>query len=138
MTLIQSAPEKLRLLEKIVQDHCNHTDYTLQCYVSGDDKQSVIDFESLRQSNHSFEASFKSFVKKFGYHLEGNSVAVTDDELNAFTKAYNIQKLDAKRSIESLTMLGADRKYINVVENKIVSNKKFLSDFIQFALSWGS
>lgn len=131
--------EKLSYLSSVVKHHCKKTHFTLAHYVlnasrENKSKQYVKDFDKLSLVNEEFEFNYDSFVKKYGYQLEGRTggiAVVTPAELLAFTKAYELQKEELKKEIVILTGLGASKKIIEKVENDLVIWATFHKEFYE-------
>lgn len=129
------AYEKLSFLSLIVREHCKKTHFTLVHYVlSGKSKKDLAEFKKLSLVNDQFELHYKSLVTKYGYQLEGRTegvAIVTPDELLAFTKAYELQKVELKKEIEMLTLLGAAKELIKPVESDLLVWATFHKEFYE-------
>jgi len=131
--------EKLSFLSSVVQAHCKKTHFTLVHYVleysrDNKSKKQLEDFKKLSLVNNDFEFNYSSFVKKYGYQLEGRTggvAIVTPDELLAFTKAYELQKDELKKEIAVLTGIGASKQVIEQVENDLVVWATFHKEFYE-------
>lgn len=128
--------KKMQYLELVVRDHCKSVHISLVCYVMSPkkDKKSMIDFHNLSAVNDALELNVKSIFRKYIRNLEGitgRDVVVTNDELNAFTKAYYLQKELLKKEIETLQFLGASNEVVSRIEVDIDDWAKFYRDFIE-------
>jgi len=133
--------KKMQFLELVVRDHCKSMHISLVCYVMNPkrDKKSMVDFHNLSALNDGFEQSLKSIFRKYGRNLEGRTgvdVVVTDDELNAFTKAYHLQKDLLKKEFENLQLMGVSNEVLARLEVDIDDWAKFYRDFIEEAKSF--
>lgn len=128
--------KKMQYLELVVRDHCKSVHISLVCYVMSPkkDKKSMIDFHNLSAVNDALELNVKSIFRKYIRNLEGitgRDVVVTNDELNAFTQAYYLQKELLKKEIETLQFLGASNEVVSRIEVDIDDWAKFYRDFIE-------
>jgi acyl-homoserine lactone acylase PvdQ len=128
--------KKMQFLELVVRDHCKSMHISLVCYVMNPnkDKKSMAEFHKLSALNDGFEHSLKTIFRKYFRNLEGKTgvdVVVSNEELNAFTKAYNLQKDLMKKEFENLTLLGASEDALDRLEVDIADFAAFYRDFIE-------
>lgn len=133
--------EKLNYLTNLVKDECKKIHVSLCVYVQPlkKIKDGVSEFERLIEVNNAFEQNVCMISFKYGRHLEGQTgptVEITDDEMNAFTRAYHLQKEALKHEIETLKQLGADDA-IKFVDADLIVWLSFLKEFQPLMLTFG-
>lgn len=131
--------KKMQFLELVVRDHCKSIHISLVCYVMNPkrDKKSMAEFYNLSGINDTFEKNVKSIFRKYFLNLEGRTdVVVTNDEFNAFTQAYHLQKDLLKKEFENLQLLGVSKEALTVLAVDIDDWAAFYRDFIEKASSF--